>query len=227
MLSRLLYSRALRPYQTRDSPGPAMLINLKELSTPQVYFTMTQTVLPRPVAWILSENENESYNLAPFSYFNAVCSDPPLIMVSIGLQDDGRDKDTLVNLRSRPEFVVHIASCSQLADLNQSSATLAPGVSEVTAGELETVKMEGFHLPRLAECKLAMMCNVYRIQEIGNNRQSLIFGEISDIYVDDDCAETNEQGRLKIHADRIQPLSRLGASQYASFGEVMVAKRPD
>ena len=78
-----------------------MLINLKELSTPQVYFTMTQTVLPRPVAWILSENENESYNLAPFSYFNAVCSDPPLIMVSIGLQDDGRDKDTLVRYSPR------------------------------------------------------------------------------------------------------------------------------
>ena len=203
-----------------------MLINLKELSTPQVYFTMTQTVLPRPVAWILSENPDGDYNLAPFSYFNAVCSDPPLIMVSIGLQDDGRPKDTLANVRERPNFIVHIASCDHLADLNLSSATLPPGESEITAGNLETVAVEGHHLPRLTQSKIAFMCSVYRIDEIGNNGQSLLFGEISDVYVADECTEINEKGRLKIKAEAIQPLSRLGANQYATFGEVIFARRP-
>lgn len=203
-----------------------MLINLAELSTPQVYFTMTQTVLPRPVAWVLSENQNNSYNLAPFSYFNAVCSDPPLVMFSVGLQDDGTHKDTLVNVRERNEFVVHIASVSQLHDLNLSSATLPPGESEVTAGDLKTVSVEGHHLPRLAESKIAFMCSVYEIQTIGNNDQHLVFGLISDIYVDDECTEINEKGRLKIDPAKIQPLSRLGASQYASYGETLMANRP-
>ena len=203
-----------------------MLINLETLSASQTYFTMTQTIMPRPVAWVLSENENGSHNLAPFSYFNAVSSDPPLIMFSIGLQDDGSFKDTLENIMKRPDFVVHIASCDQLNDLNLSSAALPPGESEVTAGNLQTSTVEGYHLPRLTDCKIAFMCSVYKIDKIGNNDQHLVFGEISDIYIDDDCTEVNEKGRLLVNADTIQPLARLGASQYASFGQVLSAKRP-
>ena len=204
-----------------------MQIKLDDLSTPQTYFTMTQVVIPRPIAWILSENEDASFNLAPFSYFNAICSDPPLVIVSIGLQDDGSDKDSLRNIKQRSEFVIHIASSDQLPELNQSSATLPPGESEVLASNLQTTPVEGFHMPRLSDAKIALMCERYQIQTIGNNnQQSLLFGEIREIYVDDSCVEINDQGRLKILADQVQPLSRLGASQFASFGEVLVAKRP-
>lgn len=203
-----------------------MLIDLQQLNTSQVYFTMTQTVLPRPIAWVITENENKSYNLAPFSYFNAVCSDPPLIMFSVGLQDDGSLKDTLKNLIDRPQLVVHIASCEQLDDLNQSSATLPPGVSEVEQGNLNTIAMDDFPLPRLAESKIAFMCNIYQIQKIGNNQQSLVFAEIRNIYVDDDCISKTQSGRLVIDPQCIQPLSRLGASQYSSFGDTLSVKRP-
>ncbi len=205
-----------------------MQIKLDELPTPQVYFTMTQTVLPRPIAWLLTENDDAGYNLAPFSYFNAVCSDPPLVLVSIGKQDDGRDKDSIRNIRERHEFVIHIASCEQLPELNQSSATLPPGESEVEAGNLALTRVDGFRMPRLSDCRIALFCERHDIQMIGSKKQqSLLFAEIKEIYVDDACAEINQQGRLKIHADRIQPLSRLGASEYASFGEVLIAKRPD
>jgi flavin reductase (DIM6/NTAB) family NADH-FMN oxidoreductase RutF len=204
-----------------------MQIKLDDLSTPQTYFTMTQVVIPRPIAWILSENEDASFNLAPFSYFNAVCSDPPMVIVSIGLQDDGSEKDSLRNIKQRSEFVIHIASCDQLPELNQSSATLPPGESEVLASNLQTTPVEGFHMPRLSDCKIALMCERHQIQIFGNNnQQSLLFGEVREIYVDDSCVEINDQGRLKILADQVQPLSRLGASQFASFGEVLVAKRP-
>ena len=203
-----------------------MFIDLTQLSTPQVYFTMTQTVIPRPVAWILTENDNGSYNLAPFSYFNAVCSDPPLVAVSIGRQPDGSEKDTLHNIRTRSELVIHIASCDQLHDLNQSSATLPPGESEVNASNLPLEAVEGFHLPRLRDCKIAMMCRRERILELGNNHQALMMAQVDTIYLADDCAETNDKGRLKVDAKKIQPLARLGASEYASFGEVLSVKRP-
>ncbi len=204
-----------------------MQIKLDELPTPQVYFTMTQTVLPRPIAWLLSENDDGGYNLAPFSYFNAVCSDPPLLMVSIGKQDDGRDKDSIRNIRERPEFVIHIASCDQLRELNLTSATLPPGESEVLANDLELSRVDGFRMPRLRDCRVAFFCTRHDIQMIGARRQqSLLFAEVREIYVDDRCAEIDERGRLQVHAERIQPLSRLGASQYASFGEVMIARRP-
>lgn len=204
-----------------------MQIKLSELPTPQVYFTMTQAVLPRPIAWLLTENDDAGFNLAPFSYFNAVCSDPPLVMVSIGKQDDGSDKDSIRNIRARSEFVIHIASCDQLPALNQSSATLPPGESEVEASNLELTRVDGFHMPRLSDCKIAYFCETHDIQMIGSNKQqTLLFAEVREIYVSDDCVEINEQGRLKIHADKVQPLSRLGASQYASFGEVLSAQRP-
>lgn len=205
-----------------------MQIKLDDLTTPQVYFAMTQSVLPRPIAWLLTENGDASYNLAPFSYFNAVCSDPPLLIVSIGKRDDGSDKDSIRNIREREAFVIHIASCDQLAPLNQSSASLPPGESEVAADNLELTKVKGFRMPRLADCKLAFFCERHDIQMIGSKKQqSLLFAEVKEIYVADDCVETTDQGRLKIHADRIQPLSRLGASQYASFGEILSARRPD
>lgn len=204
-----------------------MLINLSELNTPNVYFTMTQTVLPRPIAWVLSENQDGSLNLAPFSYFNAVCSDPPLVMISIGLQDDGSRKDTLRNALERPELVIHIASSDQLPDLNLSSATLPPGVSEVEAGNLELSDVENFRLPRLKNCKVAFMSRVHKIEQIGTcNQQHLVFAEVDTVYVSEDCVEYDAKNRLSILADRIRPLSRLGASAYASFGEVMIAKRP-
>ena len=66
-----------------------MILDLSELKPAQVYFQMIQTLVPRPIAWVLSEIEQNKYNLAPFSYFNAVCSDPPLIMLSVGKKPDG------------------------------------------------------------------------------------------------------------------------------------------
>ena len=78
-----------------------MEIDLDSLSANGVYHTLTRTVIPRPVAWVLSENAGGDYNLAPFSYFNAICSDPPLIMISVGKKPDGSSKDTRVNITAR------------------------------------------------------------------------------------------------------------------------------
>ena len=204
-----------------------MIIDMAELSAPDAYFTMTQSVLPRPIAWVLSVNQDNSYNLAPFSYFNAVASDPPLIMFSIGLQPDGGAKDTLVNVKTRNQFVVNIASVSQLGALNQTSASLPYGSSEVESNQIATALMGDFPVPRVADCKIALCCETYEIQTIGNRDQSLVFGEIKSIWIDDDCAIINDKGRLKILAANIEPLARLGAGEYASFGEILSAKRPD
>ena len=107
-----------------------MIIDFAELSPSQAYFTMIQTVIPRPIAWVMSVNEGGNYNLAPFSYFNAVCSDPPLLLISVGKKPDGSFKDTRVNIEQRKEFVVHVAHRGLLDELNDSSATLPYGESD-------------------------------------------------------------------------------------------------
>lgn len=204
-----------------------MHIDLSTLSKSQVYFTMTQTLIPRPIAWVLTENAHGGLNVAPYSYFNAVCSDPPLIMLSVGKKPDGTSKDTHVNIEKRHDFVVHIAHREMLEALNESSATLPADVSEVDRLGLETVPLQGSRLGRLKECRLAYICERYQIQEIGNARQALILGRVTGIYIDDSVVERDAKGRLKVHADRLEPIGRLGAAEYMTFGEIVHLARPD
>ncbi len=203
-----------------------MLIDLVSLKPAEAYFIMTQSVLPRPIAWVLSENDAGDYNLAPFSYFNAVASDPPLVVFSVGQLDDGGPKNTTHNLERREFFTVNIASVSQLPVLNQTAATLPYGESEVRANDIHLSAVAGFPIPRVADSRIVLMCQRHHIQTIGHRDQKLVFGEVRSVYVSDDCVRVNDQGRIKILADRVEPLSRLGAGEYATFGEILQAKRP-
>ena len=187
---------------------------------------MIQTLIPRPIAWVLSEIEQDRYNLAPFSYFNAVCSDPPLIMLSVGKKPDGSFKDTRVNIEQRRDFVVHIAHRDMLEDLNQSSATLDADVSELDQLGIETTAFEGSRLPRIEASRIACACECYDIHELGSTPQSIIYGRVSHIYIDDDITSVNDKGRLKVHADKLEPIARLGADEYMSFGDIIRMTRP-
>ncbi len=203
-----------------------MDIDLSELSANQIYATMTQALIPRPIAWVLSENEDAGFNLAPFSYFTGVSSKPPLIMLSVGKKPDGSPKDTRANIEARKDFVVHIASREMMENVNDSSSSHPAGFSEVEHLGLDLVELAGSRLPRIAQCRLAMACELFEIQEIGDVPQALIFGKVKSIYVDDAVGGKDEKGRYKIHADRLDPLARLGAGEYQGFGEVLPLGRP-
>ena len=203
-----------------------MILDLSQIKPAQVYFHMIQTLIPRPIAWVLSEIEDGRYNLAPFSYFNAVCSDPPLIMLSVGKKPDGSFKDTRVNIEQRRDFVVHITHPEMLQNLNQSSATLAADVSELDQLGIETTAFEGSRLPRIEACKVAYACECYQIHELGSTPQSIIYGRINHIYIDDGITSVNEKGRLKVHADKLEPIARLGADEYMGFGDIIRLTRP-
>jgi len=203
-----------------------MIIDLQQLEPSQVYFHMIQALVPRPIAWVLSENPRGRFNLAPFSYFNAVCSDPPLILISVGQRAQGGHKDTRVNIEQRRDFVVHIAHREMLEALNASSAELPPEVSEVDQLGLETVDFPGSRLPRLAACRIAMACECFRVDEIGRAPQSLIFGLVRRLFVSEQVAGLDQRGRLQIDAQQLDPLGRLGADQYMSFGQRVRLKRP-
>lgn len=203
-----------------------MDIDLTELSPGQIYATMTQALIPRPIAWVLSENENGNYNLAPFSYFTGISSRPPLLMLSIGKKQDGTPKDTLANIEARQDFVVHIAHSGQIEPLNNSSAVYSAGVSEVDELGLELAELTGSRLPRVADCPLAMACELHEIIPVGEVPQALVFGRINSIYVNDAVGEVDAKGRFRINAAKLDPLSRLGVGEYSGFGEVMPLASP-
>lgn len=201
-----------------------MLFHIDQLTPNQVYHTMIQTMIPRPIAWVLSENHDKSLNLAPFSYFAPVCSDPALIMISIGKKPDGTVKDTRQNILERPHFVVHIASADLAEAVTQSSASLPANVSEVEKLQLETTDF-GFSLPRLKACPVAIACELYEVKPLGDLPQLLVFGRVKQIYVDDKAVIDNG-GRQKIDAATINPLGRLGGDEYWVGGDVLTIKRP-
>lgn len=203
-----------------------MHIDFATLSPTETYLTMTQVIVPRPIAWVLSENADGGLNLAPFSYFNALCSDPPLIGLSIGKKPDGSLKDTRINLQQRRHFVVHIAHTELLDALNASAKVLPAGVSEVEQLGLQTVAFEGFSLPRLADCRVALACELYAEIPLGQADYSLLVGKISSLYINDAIACFNEKGRLKVNALALQAIGRLGAGEYMQFGKLMELKSP-
>jgi len=202
-----------------------MIIDCAKQDPTENYFTLIQTVIPRPIAWVLSDNGNGSYNLAPFSFFNVVCANPPIIMMSISWKDETTRKDTWVNIEERSSFVVHLPSVDDIKDVAQSAATLAHGVSELDAMKRSLEKVDGQRLPKLSGTKIALWCEKYSITELGDDKQAMILGKITHIWFDDSIVDTSK-GRLTIDAKKLNPLGRLGGAQYAGLGEILTMNMP-
>ena len=193
-----------------DSGHRAM--GLEGLSPAAAYHLLTSVVLPRPVAWVLSLNPDGSLNLAPFSFFNCVCADPPLLMVSIARRDGG-PKDTTRNLRQRPDFTVNLPSRAQAALVLASAAELPYGESEVAALGLAVAPSRHVAAPRLADAAVQLECRVERMLELGHGPVDLVLGRILEVHVRADALD--ERGRPV--PERLDPLARLGGGRFAGL----------
>ncbi len=203
-----------------------MLVHSSDLKTPQRYFLMTQTVQPRPIAWLLSRSASGALNLAPFSYFNAVCSAPPLLMVSVGVKPNGEEKDTLRNIREQEHFVIHIAPTAMVKVLNESAAPLPIEESELDRLKLSLEPMADFPLPRLADCSVAFACRRYRLVPLGEAGQCMVLAEVLQFYIDDRIVTRDAKGRFTVDSQALDPLARLGVTEYAHLGTRVYLRIP-
>lgn len=202
-----------------------MNIELSTLAPTQVYHLMTQTIIPRPIAWVLTDSGQHNFNLAPFSYFAPVSSTPPLMMISVGKKPSGEVKDTTRNVLETGKLVIHIANVYQAELVTQSAATLAHGESEVAAAGIELVEFDGFELPRVKDCPVAFGCTLYEIQELGATPQSLVFAEINTVYIAPEVVG-DRNDRLVVEALKVNPLSRLGGNDYSVLERTFTVARP-
>lgn len=211
-----------------------MILDLTTMKSSQIYHTMTQTLIPRPVAWVLSQHENGHFNLAPFSYFTAVSSAPALLMFSVGNKPSGEQKDTKENIAETDYFVVHIAASNQAESVTESSRGLPAEESELNHISETLVEFEGFPLPRLEKAPVAFGCRLHHTQQVEGAPQTLVFGEIERIYIADSCCETQRKERpdgsvserLMVNALKVDPIARLGADQYGTLGKILSIPRP-
>ena len=167
------------------------------------YKILTNVVVPRPIAWVTSRDESGVLNLAPFSFFNAVGSDPIYIIVSIGLRDDGSLKDTARNIEAVGEFVVNLVTEPLLAAMNLSAAEFPPDESELSAAGLKSAPCARVGVPRLADSQVSLECKLFQSHSLGTN--TLYVGEVVMFHVADDLLGP----RLRIK--NFAPIGRLGS----------------
>lgn len=209
-----------------------MLAELGSMSPASIYHLMTQVIVPRPIAWVVSDNGGDAasrWNLAPFSYFNAVASEPPTVMFSVGRspREGGSAmavKDTLANVTARPEHTIALPSRSQLDAVELTSMAVPPGESEFALAGLGQITWD-WPVPMPSGVRAALGCTVEVIIPIGDGPQHVVIARLHRVWVDDGIVTEDAKGRTRIDAMLLDPLARLGAGDYAALGPVARPER--
>src|SRR5215831_15662713 len=140
-----------------------MMIDVAHAGVVEVYQMLVGVVTPRPIAWVTSIDLEGRVNLAPFSFFNAFGSNPPVVVFSPTLRRDGSKKDTLLNVEATGEFVLNAAVESLAEQVNLSAKELPRGASEVDLAGLSLLPSVKVRVPRVAEAPVNLECVVRQI----------------------------------------------------------------
>lgn len=191
--------------------------DLTTLSKSDTYKLLASTVMPRPIAWITTQAENGTVNAAPFSFFNVVSSDPPLLAVCFSAAPDRDFKDTLVYIREKKEFVVQMIS-RELAEAMNITATNTPrGDDELQLAGLHTAPSVAIKTPRIAEAPVAFECKEYQVIEPGGS-SIILLGRVVHMHVREDVFSNRE--RLYIDPHKLDLIGRMaGTGGYCTTRE--------
>ncbi|MGA2566390.1 MAG: flavin reductase family protein [Pseudolabrys sp.] len=178
-------------------------------------------VAPRPIGWISTVDEKGRHNLAPYSFFNAISSKPPMVAFS----SEGM-KDSVRNAMATREFVCNLATAALAEGMNQSSASVPPEINEFELAQLATAPCRLVRPLRVAESPAALECKVtdiVHLHDIAGQETSryLVLGQVVGVHIDDSYLENG-----LFSTARAVPLARCGYHDYASVTEVFQMLRP-
>ena len=173
------------------------------------YRLLTNFVGPRPIALVTTRNADGSNNAAPMSFFNVFSHAPPLLVLGIQIRPDGRDKDTVANIRRTGEFTVNMVDLALSEGMAICAAAVEPGIDELALAGLTPVKGQATDTARIGESPCAFECRLERSLDWPN--RSLIIGEVLHMTVADHCLDA--AGRY-VNPETYQPIARLHADNY-------------
>lgn len=185
------------------------------------YQWMIRSIIPRPIALVSTLSESGTLNLAPFSFFNGVSADPPIVSLAIASRR-GRLKDTVANVRHRRELVVNLVTEQMLDPMVIASGEWEPEVDEFALSRLHPVQSDLVAPPRVSESPLSFECRLESIVEIGDGAASIILARIVGLHVDEAIIRDGFPA-----PDLLQPIARLGGGAYATLGTLLDRARPD
>jgi len=189
-----------------------MIFNLeKDTKMNENYKLMAQTILPRPIAWVVTKN-NGVVNIAPFSYFIGLSSEPASVLISVGHKADGTPKDTLANIRNTKKCTICMVEEKDLEKMHFSSKGLNSDVSEAEVFDIETEEMLDGYPPMIKGVPSAYFCTLNQEIDLGGTTIPLVLN-VKEIFVDDRIITDKEQLSISF-----KPVARIGKS-YAFLGK--------
>ncbi len=187
--------------------------------------TILSCVLPRPIAFVSTISKGGVHNLAPFSFFNAVGSNPPAIMFSPCTKADGTDKDTLVNLQSVPEFVVNVVPDAIRNAMNDASYAYGPEVNEFQAAGFTAIDSRFVRPARAAESPVHLECRLVQIVPVGDGPLSanICIGEVLCFHIAREMMLPNDT----VDVAKIDLVGRLGGADYSTIRDRFSLPKPE
>ncbi|MFP5109263.1 flavin reductase family protein [Neobacillus sp. C211] len=193
------------------------------LSERENYKFLIGSIIPRPIAFVTTLSKDGVLNGAPFSYFNIVSSNPPMISLSIQ-RSSGTQKDTARNINLLKQFVVHIVDEQNVEKINKTAASLPSDQSEIELANLTPIESVKISVPGVKEAKIRMECSLEHSLELGGTDTpgcELIIGRLVQFHIDSDIYENG-----RINPRGLAAVSRLAGNNYAKIGEIFEIERP-
>jgi len=183
-------------------------------------------IVPRPIGWISSKNNDGQINLAPYSFFNAIATIPPMVVIGPGgYSKSGNNKDTLLNIKNNPEFVCNFVSWDVKDIMNESSYSFDNNESEIEKLNIETENSTMISIPRVKLSPAHFECTLFKIIDLPSdskgNPNHLIIGNIIGINISDKIIKND-----RIDIGELKPISRMGYDEYALINTIFSMKRP-
>lgn len=186
-----------------------MELDLEGEFASRAYPILASLVTPRPIAWVTTMSPEGVVNAAPFSFFNVLGAEPPIVGFAPGDRDDGTPKDTARNIRLTHEFVVNLVDESVAEAMNRTAASLAYGESEIAHAGLTTRPSSVVRPPRIAEAPASLECAEWGTLQIGGNR--LVIGLVKRVHLRDDLFDPATR---RVHGDRVHLIGRMAAPHW-------------
>jgi flavin reductase (DIM6/NTAB) family NADH-FMN oxidoreductase RutF len=207
-----------------------MNVSIANLSHSELYGLILNTVAPRPIAWVSTLSASGQPNLAPFSFFNCVCVEPPLLAFAPGLRPSkqtsqtlGEAKDTLRNIRETKEFVINVVTFELAEAMNQTSGEYDASINEFELAQIAAAPSQVVKVPRVAGSPVSFECKLYQILDFSPSPKSssLVIGEIVSIHLDDSNVKDG-----KLDRNSLDLIGRMGGIQYTRTTDRFEMVRP-
>jgi flavin reductase (DIM6/NTAB) family NADH-FMN oxidoreductase RutF len=199
-----------------------MRLDMDKLSSRDRYTLLTCVVVPRPIALVTTIDGSGGVNAAPFSFFNAMGSDPPMVVLGIGNRSAEQPKDTAKNIRATGEFVVNVVTEEIAERMNVTSCDFPVGVDELAMAGLTAAPSHAVKPPRVGESPINLECREFSTQEIGRNR--IILGVVLCMHFRDDLIDVES---LYVRTEKVRAVGRMHApSWYTRTHDMVEMQRP-